>query len=202
MNIITNSSLVVGSITEECNNNYPAGIVFTQFPSSGNSTEVGSYINLWVSTGSCQEGSAEGALEGETYYTGIPYVIGYELSDAVNIITNSSLVVGSITEECSDYYPVGVVFDQYPSNENIIEVGSTIALWVSTGPCSDNNDIFNSCGCGCIGNKSSLNGNQLLKYLLDFLLVGMSLLTLVGMKGYSNQKKKYIEICKEVRIKK
>ncbi|HOV32168.1 MAG TPA: PASTA domain-containing protein, partial [Candidatus Hydrogenedens sp.] len=59
---IASALLGVGAINEECNDIYPAGVVFDQEPDGGNTVEVGSLVSIWVSTGSCPEG--EGVVEG------------------------------------------------------------------------------------------------------------------------------------------
>jgi len=70
-----------------------------------------------------------------TNLTQVPDVIGTAQSNAETIIANSSLTIGNITELCSDDYPSGYVVDQNPTAGTTVEIGNSVSLWVSTGPC-------------------------------------------------------------------
>ncbi len=70
-----------------------------------------------------------------TNLTQVPNVIGTSRNTAETIITSTDLTVGDITELCSDDYPSGYVIDQNPSAGTTVEIGNSVSLWVSTGPC-------------------------------------------------------------------
>ncbi|HOV34108.1 MAG TPA: PASTA domain-containing protein, partial [Candidatus Hydrogenedens sp.] len=69
INEIHSANLVVGSVVEECNA-YPLGVVFEQYPISGEVVVEGSTVALKVSLGPCPEG--EGTPEGEGAVEGTP----------------------------------------------------------------------------------------------------------------------------------
>ncbi|MGC8846151.1 MAG: PASTA domain-containing protein, partial [Candidatus Hydrogenedens sp.] len=79
------------------------------------------------------EGTPEGSIEGENVIT--PNVVGQPFVNAVFAINNAQLVVGVITEVCTDEYPFGVIIAQEPVGGSIVEIGSMVNLWVSIGPC-------------------------------------------------------------------
>lgn len=70
-----------------------------------------------------------------TNKTQVPNVVGLPQNIAENTIINSDLTVGDIIEVCDDDYPSGYVVNQSPLAGITIEIGNSIDLWVSTGPC-------------------------------------------------------------------
>ncbi len=70
-----------------------------------------------------------------TNKTQVPNVVGLSQNIAENTIINSDLTVGDIIEVCGDDYPSGYVVNQSPLAGTTIEIGNSIDLWVSTGPC-------------------------------------------------------------------
>ncbi len=72
-------------------------------------------------------------MEGENVIT--PNVVGQPFVNAVFAINNAQLVVGIITEVCTDRYPFGVIIAQEPAGGSVVAIGSMVNLWVSIGPC-------------------------------------------------------------------
>ncbi len=79
------------------------------------------------------EGTPEGSVEGE--FALVPNVVGQYFVNAVFAINSAQLVVGIITEVCTDEYPFGVIISQEPIGGSIVEMNSMVNLWVSIGPC-------------------------------------------------------------------
>lgn len=70
-----------------------------------------------------------------TNLTQAPNITGIPRNVAETTIINSDLTVGDITEVCSDEYPSGYVINQNPVAGTTVEIGNSVALWVSTGAC-------------------------------------------------------------------
>ncbi len=70
-----------------------------------------------------------------TNLTQMPDVIGLPQNFAETTITNAELSIGTIVQVCSDDFPEGHVVNQDPLAGTTVEMGSTVSLWVSTGPC-------------------------------------------------------------------
>ena len=148
---LVSAGLFLGTVTEECSNTVPAGRIISQNPPAGAQVPPGSYVNVVKSTGPCGEGSVEGEglPEGEGIVEGTPEgegeiegefviapnVVGQPLVNAVFMINNSQLVIGIITEVCSDEAPFGTIIAQEPLGGTIVEKGSMVNLWISIGPC-------------------------------------------------------------------
>ncbi len=80
------------------------------------------------------EGTPEGEGEGEVYAI-VPYVVGLDEESATTAILEAALQLGVVTYICNDIVPTGYVIDQFPEGGRAVEVGSSVDLWVSTGPC-------------------------------------------------------------------
>lgn len=70
-----------------------------------------------------------------TNKTQVPDVVGLTQNIAETTLQNNDLTVGDIIEVCSDVYASGYVVDQNPSAGTTVEIGNSVSLWVSTGPC-------------------------------------------------------------------
>ncbi len=70
-----------------------------------------------------------------TNQTHVPDVIGSTQANATSAITSAWLTVGDIIQVCNDEYDYGYVVDQDPPAGTTVEIGSTVSLWVSIGPC-------------------------------------------------------------------
>ncbi len=133
---ITNAGLVVGTVTQQCSNTIPAGIVMSQSPTGGTFVLWGTTIDIVISSGLCQEG--EGTLEGEgtIEYWIVPNIIGFSQSDARNLIESADLVVGMMTQQCSDEIPIDYVINQNPPAGQQIPIGNPVNIMVTSGPCT------------------------------------------------------------------
>jgi beta-lactam-binding protein with PASTA domain len=117
--IITDANLTVGTITYSCDDTMPAGDVISQNPAASTVVAFGSAVDLVVSTGPCV----------------VPDVVGETEADAITIITDANLTVGTITYSCDDTMPAGDVISQNPAASTVVAFGSAVDLVVSTGPC-------------------------------------------------------------------
>lgn len=71
-----------------------------------------------------------------TNLTQVPNIIGTPQNIAETTIIDRDLTVGDITEVCNNDYPSGYVIDQDPPAWTTVEIGNSVSLWVSTGPCT------------------------------------------------------------------
>jgi len=118
---ITAAGLYVGQVTEACSDSVPAGSVISQRPVGGTRVTEGTTVDLVVSTGPC--------------LVTVPNVVGQAQSAAEAAITAAGLVVGQVTEACSDSVPAGSVISQNPAAGASVQPGSAVDLVISTGPC-------------------------------------------------------------------
>jgi len=92
------------------------------------------FVNIW------------GIIEDTTYpyllwqYL-VPDVIGMTQEDAESVIAGAGLVVGTVSQECSDIVPAGNVISQSPLGGAQISPGSSVDIVVSTGPCSEGEGV-------------------------------------------------------------
>jgi len=111
------------NVTEACSDSVPAGSVISQNPVGGTLVTEGATVNLVVSTGPCP------------VLVTVPDVVGLTQSAAEAAITAAGLVVGQVTEVCSDSVPAGSVISQNPVAGASVQPGSAVDLVISTGPC-------------------------------------------------------------------
>ena len=80
---ITGAGLVVGTVTQQSSSTVALGDVISESPTAGTSVNVGSAVNLVVSSGPAQ--------------VSVPNVVGDTQAAATSAITGVGLVVGTIT---------------------------------------------------------------------------------------------------------
>ena len=101
------------------------GLIIRTMPSADSSVTPGSKITVYISTGEA------------TAKVRVPEVIGMAKDEAIRLLQDKGLVVGSITEaNCTTKeYSEGVVMSQHPEYASGTEVGygSAIDLVISTG---------------------------------------------------------------------
>jgi len=119
LNIILENGLVIGTITQQSSNTVPAGIVISQNPADGLTVDVGTAMNLVVSSGRPP--------------VTVPNVVGQTQTAATTSLTGAGLVVGAITTQPSPTVAAGVVISQTPTGGSSAAAGSAVALVVSTG---------------------------------------------------------------------
>ena len=118
---IAGARLVVGTVSRQCSDSVAIGLVIMQNPESGALVPPGSAVTLALSSGPC--------------HVSVPDVAGRTLEAAERAITEAGLSVGAVTEQCSEAVDSGKVASQSLNAETMVNVGSTVALVVSTGPC-------------------------------------------------------------------
>jgi beta-lactam-binding protein with PASTA domain len=113
--VIVAAGLAVGGITYQRSSTVPIDNVISQIPISGIIVRLGSPVYLVVS----------GIL--------VPNVTGMTLADANTAVTNSSLVVGTVTYEYHNSMAEGHVISQNPATGTAVSIGSPVDLVVSLG---------------------------------------------------------------------
>ena len=98
----------------------PEGQVFRQEPEGGGEADEGSVVTIYVSTG-------PGPVE-------VPNLVGLSIGDAREVLRESDLKVGDITDQASEDVEEGEVLSQFPEEGREVESGSAIDLVVSSGP--------------------------------------------------------------------
>ena len=116
--LIEDSRLTVGEITEEYNGRVEAGLVISQSPRAGREVEPGTKIDLIISLG------AE--------LVEVPDFTDLDLLDAADLVRKLGLTL-VVVEEYSDTIEDGVVISQSILAGDKVEVGESIELVVSLG---------------------------------------------------------------------
>jgi beta-lactam-binding protein with PASTA domain len=117
---ITGAGLVVGTVTTAPSSTVPAGNVISESPAAGTQVNVGSAVNLVVSSGPAQ--------------VAVPNVVGLTQAAATTAITGAGLVVGTVTTGASSTVAAGSVISESPVAGTQVNAGSAVNLVVSTGP--------------------------------------------------------------------
>ncbi|HXI29238.1 MAG TPA: PASTA domain-containing protein, partial [Vicinamibacterales bacterium] len=118
---ITNANLIVGTVTTQSSTTVPSGSVISQNPTSGTQAVVGSAVDLVVSSG----------VPGQIL---VPDVTGLSQAQATVAITNTGLILGTVTVASSATVPAGMVISSTPAAGTAVALGSAVALTVSSGP--------------------------------------------------------------------
>ncbi len=143
---ITGAGLVVGTVTMASSNSVPSGDVISQNPVAGTEVNLGSAVNLVISTGPAQ--------------VAVPNVVGMTQAAATTSITNAGLVVGTVTTASSNSVPSGDVISESPSAGTEVNPGSAVSLVISTGPALKSQTItFNSIPTQVQGNPLALTAS-------------------------------------------
>jgi len=120
--ILTTAGLVLGKVSQQCNDVVPSGKIINQTPSPGTQVEIGSAVDILVSIGPC--------------VVAVPNVIGKTETEVRSILSTTNLVLGSINQQCSNTVPSGQVINQLPVGGTEVSWGSIIDIVISTGPCT------------------------------------------------------------------
>jgi len=118
------------------------------------------------------EGEGE-PVEGDEQVT-VPDVTGMFLDDAIEVIEDAELRVGSVTLEFHDVVPKDYFISQSPAAGSRVTINAGVSLVQSKGP--EYEDVSNGCGC------SLFNNGDVKRFLGDFMLFGLVILTLAGMR--------------------
>jgi len=117
-NTITSATLAVGAITQAYSDTVPVGNVISQSPIAGTSVYIGTLVDLIVSLGKAVT---------------IPDIAGMSQLDAESTILAAELVVGQVTQQCSETVPAGNVISQSPAAGLTVLAGSSVNMIVSMG---------------------------------------------------------------------
>ena len=105
---------------QEYDNDTPKGQVSRQSPAGGLPIKVTRPVEVVVSLGSKT--------------VTVPGVVGLDQYDAVNRLANVGLASGQgVISEYSDQYEAGIVMDQAPQENDVVDEGSAVILTVSKG---------------------------------------------------------------------
>jgi serine/threonine-protein kinase len=111
---LTAARLNLGTVTLRSSPTEPAGTVLSQSPVSGSAVQVGSAVNVVVSSGLTQ--------------TPVPNVIGMTLVAAQQAILAAGLSVGTVQQQTNPAVPAGQVFQQSPAPGTLVGPGASVNL--------------------------------------------------------------------------
>ena len=117
---ITGAGLIVGTVATASSATVTAGSVISTNPTTATQVNVGSTVNLVVSTGPAQ--------------VAVPNVVGQTQDAATTAITGAGLVVGTVTTASSSTVTAGNVISTNPVAATQVILGSAVSLVISTGP--------------------------------------------------------------------
>ena len=143
--LIEESRLTVGVITEEYSGRVEVGLVISQSPRTGREVESGTPIDLTISLGEepalvsdftdLESDEATDLVEDRApNMTTVPDVIGLPTLDAVHSLEESFLLLGRIYEEYHEYIERGHVINQSLRAGTSVEEVSYVDLTISLGP--------------------------------------------------------------------
>ena len=112
------ASLAVGTIAQDYHATIPLGNVISSEPVAGTKVNPGSAVNLLISTG---------------FPTHVPNFTGMPQAAAEAASVAAGLVVGTLTEECSDTVAAGNIISQNPPAGEEFLPGATVNLVISKG---------------------------------------------------------------------
>src|SRR5205085_1602897 len=119
LNIILEAGMVAGVITQQSSTTVPAGVVISQDPLDGLTVDVGTAMNMVVSSGPPP--------------VTVPNVVGLTQAAATTALTGAKLTVGAVTFSPSTTVAAGLVISQAPAAGSSAAGGSAVALVVSQG---------------------------------------------------------------------
>jgi beta-lactam-binding protein with PASTA domain len=118
INAILENGLVVGTVTQQSSTTVPAGIVISQNPLDALTVDVGTAMNLVVSSGRPP--------------VAVPNVVGQTQAAATASLTGAGFTV-SVTTAASTTAAAGTVISQTPTGGSTAPAGSNVAIVVSLG---------------------------------------------------------------------
>ena len=144
---------MVGTVANVTSSTVPFGYVISENPAAGTQVNVGSAVNLVVSSGPAQ--------------VAVPNVVGQTQAAATTAITSASLVVGTLTTASSSTVPAGSVISENPAAGTPVNVGSAVSLVVSAGASfltgfALNNPTQRNDYSGFVGMQFSVGANPLM----------------------------------------
>jgi beta-lactam-binding protein with PASTA domain len=118
VDLILGAGMVVGTVTQQSSNTVPVGVVISQNPADGLTVDVGTAMNLVVSSGRPP--------------VAVPNVVGQTQAAATASLTGAGFTV-SVTTAASTTVPAGTVISQTPTGGTLAASGSAVAIVVSLG---------------------------------------------------------------------
>jgi beta-lactam-binding protein with PASTA domain/Ca2+-binding RTX toxin-like protein len=119
LNALDEAGLRAGVITRVASLTVPAGIVISQALADGTAVDVGTAVNLTISTGPPP--------------VNVPNVVGSAQAAATTTLTNAGLVVGTVTFQASTTIAAGSVISTSPTSGTSVTRGSAVNLVISQG---------------------------------------------------------------------
>jgi formylglycine-generating enzyme required for sulfatase activity len=121
-NTLAGAGLSVGTVTRQNSATVAAGVVISQNPVAGSSVASGTAVTLTISSGATQ--------------ISVPDIVQQSQSAATTVLNDMGLLVGTVTQQCSDTVTSGFVISQTPAAGSFVAIGASVALTVSTGDCN------------------------------------------------------------------
>jgi len=118
LNIILEAGMTIGTITQQSSTTVPVGVVISQNPLDGLTVDVGTAMNLVVSSGRPP--------------VAVPNVVGQTQAAATASLTGAGFTV-SVTTAASTTAAAGTVISQTPTGGSTAPAGSNVAIVVSLG---------------------------------------------------------------------
>lgn len=118
---LRDNGLILGSQTEEFDENVEEGLIKAQDPAPGTEVQKNSEINIIVSKGR------------EIYYSKVPNLIGLDFSQASAQLNNSKLSIGQVSYQYNEQKK-GTVISQSVNAGIDVEQWTTVNMVVSNGP--------------------------------------------------------------------
>ena len=97
-----------------------SGDVISESPTAGTSVNIGSAVNIVISSGPAQ--------------VSVPNVVGDTQAVATSALTGVGLVVGTVTQQSSSTVASGNVISESPLAGTSVNIGSAVNLVISSGP--------------------------------------------------------------------
>jgi len=108
-------------VTTSCSDEADVNTVLSQNPVAGATVDAGSNVTLVIANGPCT--------------VSVPEVVGLTSSNAQTLLQSALLYV-TVEPQCNDTIPAQTVFSQNPAAGERVNVGTSVVIAVSTGPCS------------------------------------------------------------------
>ncbi len=150
--------LVPGNVTYSVTNEVPEGNIIASTPSEGTLVAQFTSVDLVVATKVPRNDKVQ-----------VPRVTGLSLEDAKSSIARSGLKVGNFRYDYDDTIPADHIVWVNPSEGTMVAPATSLTLCVSLGP-------QGGCGCQYSLDSKSIPG--------DWLLVGVSLMSMAGLKRF------------------
>ena len=112
--------LAVGTVTTQPSSTVPNGDVISESPAAGTNVNIGSTVNLVVSSGFAE--------------VSVPNVVGGTQAAATTALASVGLNVGTVTTQASSTVASGKVISESPTAGTSVNAGSAVSLVISTGP--------------------------------------------------------------------